>query len=122
MKKDITELFCFIDDFSCGIKEKLSHHMLEFEGCKGVTRKPGLKESELITIALMFHQSPCKNFKYFYKSYLQLYKGEFPLLPSYERFIALMPRVTYLLLILLICLFKKSSKIGYIDSTSIAVL
>ena len=64
------------------------------------TRTPGLTESEIATIVLMFQESPCRNFKYFYKSYLQQYRPEFPKMPSYERFVALMPRILYFLTLL----------------------
>ena len=42
-------------------------------------------------------------------------------MPTYERFVALMPRVLYLLVILLCCLFRRGSKAAYIDSTSLNV-
>ena len=122
MKKDITGLFCFVDDF-CKMtqKEMLKHQISNKEKQKKATRIPGLTESEIMTIMLMFQESPCKNFKYFYNSFLQLYRPELPRMPTYERFITLMPRVLYLLTILLCCILKKSSKIAYMDSTSLNV-
>lgn len=122
MKKDITGLFCFVDDF-CKMtqKEMLKHQISNKEKQKKATRIPGLTESEIMTIMLMFQESPCKNFKYFYNSFLQLYRPELPRIPTYERFITLMPRVLYLLTILLCCILKKSSKIAYMDSTSLNV-
>lgn len=42
-------------------------------------------------------------------------------MPSYQRFVALMPRVLHLLTILLYCLFAKNKGISYIDATSLAV-
>jgi hypothetical protein len=45
MKKDITMLFCFVD-----------------EKVRNPTRKPELSVAEIITIILMYQQSPCKNF------------------------------------------------------------
>ena len=71
----------------------------------------------MATIMLMFQESPCRNFKYFYKSYLQQYKPEFPKMPNYERFVALMPRILYFLTLLFCCTLK----IAYIDSTSLNV-
>lgn len=122
MKKDITELFCFVDDFYKTIKNEMESHQICNKGKpKTVTRIPGLTGSEIMTIMLMFQESPCRNFKYFYKSYLQLYRPEFPKTPTYERFISLMPRVLYLLTILLCCLLRRNSKIAYMDSTSLNV-
>ena len=113
MKKDITELFCFVDDFEKSIKREIEKHQLSSnESSKVTTRILGITESEIVTILLMFQDSPCKNFKYFYKSYLQLYRSEFPEMPTYERFIALMPRILYLLTILLCCLLRRGSKIA----------
>jgi DDE family transposase len=122
MKKDTTKLFCDVDDFTQSIKKEiLSHRLSNEKSTHQPTRKPGLDESEIMTIILLFQESPCRNFKYFYTSYLQLYKGEFPGMPSYQRFVALMPRVLHLLTILLYCLFAKSKGISYIDATSLAV-
>lgn len=118
MKKDITELFCWVDDFCISINKEKRRIQ---DKSKKRTRVPALTESEIMTIMLMFQQSPCKNFKYFYNSYLQLYRPEFPEMPTYERFVALMPRVLYLLVILLCCIFRRGSKVAYIDSTSLKV-
>lgn len=67
--------------------------------------------------------SPCKNFKYFYQSYLQLYRAEFPNLVSYTRFIELKPRIFSYLLLLLQWFCSQSDKTGiaYIDTTPLAV-
>jgi DDE family transposase len=122
MKKDTTKLFCDVDDFTQAVKKGMQSHQLSHgKAAPQPTRKPGLDESEIITIILLFQESPCRNFKYFYQSYLQLYKGEFPGMPSYQRFVALMPRVLHLLAILLYCLLAKNKGISYIDATSLAV-
>lgn len=120
MKKDITGLFCWVDDFYISInKEK--RKIQNKNNSRKPTRITSLTDSEIVTIILMFQQSPCKNFKYFYNSYLQLYKPEFPKMPTYERFVALMPRVLYLLVILLCCILRRDSKVAYVDSTSLNV-
>jgi len=91
MKKDITELFAFLDDFTKAVDKYNSQHLIKFEThSKLPTRIMTMSISEIITIILLFHQSPSKNFKFFYKSYLQLYKQDFPTLVSYERFVAIM--------------------------------
>ena len=120
MKKDITELFCFVDDFTKDIEEEVKTHQLQ-KNKRHLTRVPGLTDSEIMTILLMFQDSPCRNFKYFYKSYLQLYQSEFPRMPCYERFVVLMPRVLHLLVFLLYCLFSPGKGMAYVDSTSLAV-
>ena len=122
MKKDITALCCFVDDF-CKISEQWINKSFLPVTNKNPTRKPDISYSELLTIVLLYHQSPCKNFKYFYMSYLQLYKSEFVTLPSYTRFIALKPRIlTYLVLLLeWYTQEAQSTGISYIDATSLAV-
>ncbi len=116
MKRDITKLFCFVDDFLKALEKER-----EKKKAKKTTRTPGLTESEVATIVLVFPESPCRNFKYFYKSYLQQYKAEFPRMPSYERFVALMPRILYFLTLLFCCTLRKRSEIAYIDSMSLNV-
>ena len=122
MKKDITSLFCFIDDFCKAIEKDIKSHQITYGNFpKNPTRTSGLKNSEIMTIMLMFHESPFKNFKYFYKFCMPLYRSEFPKMPTYERFVFLMSRVLYLFVILLTCMLRRDSKIGYIDSTPINV-
>jgi len=123
MKKDITDLFCFVDDFASLYEETMRHHQLTYgQKVKRPTRTPGLGCSEIVTILLLFQQSPIRNFKSFYLLLLlPHYKTDFPLLPSYERFVSLMPRVLGLLTILLSCLFAKSRGISFIDATPLAV-
>jgi hypothetical protein len=123
MKKDITELFCFVDDFEKMYEETMRQHQLaQGKQIKCPTRTPGLTCSEIATILLIFQQSPIRNFKAFYLLLLSThYKRDFPLLPTYERFVSLMPRTFGLFVILLHCLFSKSRGISYIDATSLAV-
>lgn len=124
MKQDITEEFCMIDDFVKEYKKMQNNFELQDKNhiIRHKTRTPNLSESEIICIVLLFQKSPCKNFKFFYNSYAQLYKSEFPKMPSYARFVALMPRIIHIMLVLLYSILgKPSSKNHFIDSTSIAV-
>ena len=122
MKKDITSLFCFVDDFCKSTDNRIkSHRISEGHQERHPTRTPGLTNGEIMTIMLMFHESPFKNFKYFYKFCMPLYFPEFPKMPTYERFVFLMSRVLYLFVILLTCMLRKDSKLAYVDSTPISV-
>ena len=124
MKKDITDLFVFIDDFCKATDLFISNHMLtNKEKLSKPTRVSQMSTQEIITIILLYQQSPCKNFKYFYNSYLQLYKVEFPNLISYERFVTLKPRILMYLQMLLNWIMSLSQKTGisFIDATSINV-
>ena len=72
MKKDITRLFCLVDDFLKALEDERKKKQIEDgKRPRKPTRTPGLTESEVATIVLMFQESPCRNFKYFYNSYLQ---------------------------------------------------
>lgn len=121
MKKDITALFCCVDDFCQAFDDHIKHHHL------GPSREPTrvslMKMSEMVTILVLYHQSPCKNFKYFYHSYLQLYHTEFPHLMSYNRFIQLKPRTLIYLIAFIQWFCDQSDKtnISYIDSSALTV-
>ena len=82
-----------------------------------------MSESEIVTILLAFHDSPYKNFKYFYlHQILILWKDLFPKALSYNRFVELMQSVMVkLCLFLKVCGLAKSTGISYIDSTPIRV-
>jgi hypothetical protein len=77
---------------------------------KKVTRVMGMTLSEILTIELLYQLSPCTNFKYFYHSYLQLYRAEFPDLVSYNRFVELKPRILSYLMLLLRWFCEQSDK------------
>ena len=86
MKKDITELFYHVDEFASGLeKEGARYQRSKNSDSRSPTRVPGLSMGEIMMIMLMFQESPCRNFKYFYKSYMTLYRPEFPNMPSYVR-------------------------------------
>ncbi len=120
--EDITKLFCLVDDFCRDIEKNFTDKLLP--NGKKPTRVPEITHSEIITIILLYQQSPCENFKAFYLHYLTLlYKSEFSKLPSYTRFVALKPRVLWHLAMLLQCLcgWSELTGISYIDTTPIAV-
>ena len=121
MKKDITELFVLLDDFCTEYARFLQKQLLPKN--RNPTRVPCLQISEIMCIVLLFHQSPAKNFKFFYESYLELYKAEFPTLPSYNRFIELQQRCLghFHSLLTILCAAAKHTGINYVDSTYIPV-
>ena len=124
MKKDITDLFVFLDDFSKFYKEEEKKHILTPPGKRTYkTRTPCLSLGEILTIIVLFHTSDIKTFKAYYKLFLPIYKAEFPNLPSYSRFVELKSRALMPLTILHALLCEKSQKTGlyFIDSTPIPV-
>lgn len=124
MKKDITELYVFVADF-CNALDLFEKERSLADNCeqKSPTRIPQLTMAEMLTILILYHQSPCRNFKFFYSSYLQLYRKDFPHLVSYERFVSLQPRTAGYLVKLLQYMMSLSAQdhINFIDSTSINV-
>lgn len=123
MKKDIIELFIYLDDFCKDYEIFMAKNMLSHGSDKKPTRIPCLAISEIMTIMILFHQSPCKNFKYFYLSYLQNYTNEFPCLPSYNRFIELQQRCLghFHALLMVLCTLAQQTGINYIDATCVPV-
>lgn len=127
MKEDITELFLFLDDFCTAVDEHTKKHTIALNESQCADRKPTrktqLSNSEILTIVLLYHRSPCKNFKFFYDSYLWLYKRDFPRLVSYERLVELKQRVLIYLMMLLTWFMHQARQTGisYVDATSINV-
>jgi len=118
MKKDITELYSFIDDF-CQIYLKHEKKKL-LPSLKVRNRSCGMSLSEMITIMIMYHTSYAKNFKYFYKSYVEyLHKDDFPDALSYNRFVELMPRFFMPLNLLIHMLLGDQTGTYFIDATTI---
>jgi hypothetical protein len=124
MKRDITELYLFVDDFSKAADRYFDCPHLGVKAVRRPTRVSELSIGEILTILLLFHQSPCKNFKYFYKGYLAIfYREEFPKLGSYQRFIELKPRALPYLTLLLhwVCEHSYKTGVSFVDATSLAV-
>lgn len=120
VKQDITELYCFVDDF-CKI-----YATYEKQGSLPSNRQRhrecNMSLSEMLTIILMFHTSYAKNFKYFYKSSIELFHREdFPRAVSYNRFVELMPRLFIPFNILLHLLLGERTGTYFIDATTIKV-
>ncbi len=117
MNKNVTELFCFVDDFCKAINKNFAEKLLP--NSKKPTRTPGITHSEILTIILLYQQSRCEDFKSFYTYYLKaLHGSEFQNLPTYSRFIRLK---VFSALLKWLCEQSKMTGISYIDATSIAV-
>jgi len=118
MKKDITELYSFIDDF-CKIYESQEKQKL-LPSQRTRNRPCEMSLSELLTIMVMYHTSYAKNFKYFYKTCVEyIHKGDFQNALSYNRYVELMPRLFLPLNILTHLLFGEETGTYFIDATTI---
>jgi hypothetical protein len=67
---NITELFCFVDDFCEAAKAELKKHLINQQEKRQPTRVSGLTDSELIAILLMYQGSDVRNFKAFYTHHM----------------------------------------------------
>ena len=118
MNYNITALFFCLDEF-CKSYQEWERHRLIDTGKKRY-RSCEMSLSEMLTIMILFHFSPCKNFKYYYIFHLpHFHKQDFPKLLSYSRFIQLMPRLFVPLCILLQSLFGEQTGTYIADATSL---
>lgn len=118
MHKDITEIFCFIDDFAKLYEQNEKKRLLPTNRQR--YRETSMSLGELLTIMVIYHTSYAKNFKYFYKSYIEhFYSQDFPNAVSYNRFVELISRLFVPFNILLHLLYGEETGIYFIDSTTI---
>ena len=118
---DITELFCFVDDF-CKYFEPLWKKQLIETRIRKRNRPGKMSFSEMMTILILFHNSRMKTFKDFYLRVICRYHhSEFPNLLIYDRFIALTPRCFVPIIALFLATAGKCSGVSFIDSTRLKV-
>jgi transposase len=117
----VTELFCLIDDFCQAFEPEWEKRLLT-TGRKKRQRPASLCLSELMTLAVLFHQLRFRQFKSFYLLYaLRFLRAEFPGLPSYQRCLELMPRCIVPLSALFEAIKGQCTGITLLDSSPIAV-
>jgi hypothetical protein len=121
----LISIFCLIDDFCKDFDPIWKQHLLVAPSPKGDVRNkrsPGLRTSEIMTIAVCFHFSKMRTFKDYYLGYvLHRFQKYFPKAPSYSRFISLMKRVLCPLFVFLQGLLGKCSGTSFVDSTILTV-
>lgn len=117
----LTRIFCEIDDFCKELNQYTAGKFLPSQTTK---RGPAccLSDSEIMTILIFFQSSRWRDFKNYYNHFLSTYyKKEFPTLPSYNRFIEIMKRVIFHLILFAQIRSGKRTGIYYIDSTCLPV-
>ncbi|HVI76582.1 MAG TPA: IS982 family transposase [Candidatus Acidoferrum sp.] len=88
---DMVTIFCDLDDF-CRSLLASEHLQLPTHSDPQKSRSSSLSLSEVMTILVWFHASHYRAFKHFYLgSVLTGKRSEFPGLPSYSRFVELIP-------------------------------
>ncbi len=117
---NLTELYCHIDDFYQQFKPEFDAHLIATGRQR--LRACQISVAEIMTILVLFHQLRYRQFKAFYYHHmLGMMKRAFPNLPSYSRFIELVPRSIIPLCSYLQSMMGDCTGISYIDSTKIAV-
>ncbi len=119
MLKDLTELYCDIDDFIQDIEKSNNVNKIGYSKKRGTP--PRLSLSEILTIIVAYHSSGFKNFKRYYFYLLEQLKSDFPNIVSYNRFLeiksmALVPLIGYLY-----SRFGNPTEANFVDSTKIQV-
>jgi hypothetical protein len=118
---DIVTIFCDIDDF-CRSFLAAGHPQLPSSSAPKKHRHSSLSLSEVMTLLVWFHASHYRTFKHFYfDSVLPGKRAEFPGLPSYTRFVELIP-----LTLLPLCAYLQTRRgqptgIQFIDSLPVRV-
>ena len=120
MSISTTVLFVCLDDFAKTF-EAWERERLIPNGRKR-RRKGKLSLGEALFIMVLFHLSPFKDFKHFWVHGVeQKYRNCFGNLPSYGRFVSLMPRLFAPLAVLMHSLSGKETGVYIADSTKLAV-
>lgn len=118
----LIRIFCDIDEF-CKEFDTYAKHKLLSDPSKS-PRGPAcqLALSEIMTLLVMFHFIRFRDFKTFYIGHVETYwRSYFPKLPSYNRFIELIPRAIFPLTLFTHIRGGKRTGIYYIDSSCLPV-
>lgn len=118
---DIVTVFCDIDDFCHSLLAREHPQLL---ARSGPTKRHanGLSLSEVMTLLVWFHASHYRTFKHFYfGSVLPGKRAEFPGLPSYTRFVELIPMTLLPLCAYLQTRQGQPTGIQFIDSLPVRV-
>jgi len=117
----LTDIFCDIDDF-CKVFMPEWEARLLADGTRQRNRQCRMTMSEVMTIIVAFHTSNHRDFKNYYTGFItRFYKGSFPELLSYTRFLAVMPKALTPLCAYFTHIKGKPTGISFVDSTSIKV-
>ena len=126
-KDKVTEIFCIIDEFDKNLSAELAKNLRlpshNSDGKRYRNRKGRLSESEIMTILVCYHFGAYRNFKEYYLNWVKgVMRQDFPDAVSYNRFVELMPRVFFkMMLFMKLYAFGKCTGITFVDSTMIPV-
>jgi len=117
----LTRLFCDVDDFCKAFIPQWEKTLIE-SGERKRKKERCISASEIITLIVYYHQSGYETFKWFYQRYLLKHLAKaFPKIPSYNRFIELMPDILVPLTAFMQTRCGRSKGIAFVDSTPLCV-
>ena len=112
----LEELFCDLDDFCLSFEPQWRSQQLS-QRLKIRRRSRQMSLSGIMTILIAFHQSYYRNFKRYYLDRVCVYwQGEFPRLPSYQRFVEWIPSTLLPLCVDLKRCFGKCTGISFMTT------
>lgn len=121
MENKLIELFCNVDDFCKKFIPQWQKFLVKSGKIKR-QRKNKLNPSEIITIAIHFHQSNYRNFKNYYQKYIQKFLiNLFPNLVAYSRFLQLLKTNFVPLSMFVKTMKNRKTGIYFVDSTLLKV-
>lgn len=121
-EKKLIEIFITCDDFDKSYELWQRQRSLGGDSC--YTRIPAICDSEVLSLLVFYHWSGYKNFQYFYERFALIYLIDyFPTMPSYSRFVELIPRQAMKMFILLKVQSLMSQRTGVyiVDSKKLPV-
>jgi hypothetical protein len=121
MIEQLISTFCRIDDFCIVYENALKNKLI---GSNIPKRGPNqsVRLSEIMTILIMHQLLQYRNFKSFYNDFVcEYWKPYFPMLPSYGRFIELIPQALVALSEFTQYNHGKHTGIYYVDATKLPV-
>lgn len=124
MHTNIVDIYYMVDEFCKKIETVIREHKLPADTDKKTrNRSFTMSDSEIITIMIYFHQSHCRDIKFFYVNHIKNYcREDFPQTVSYNRFVELQAKVLLPLVVFLqLCCLGNCTGISFMDSTPIRV-
>jgi hypothetical protein len=124
MDTNTVEIYYIIDEFCKNFDQLTERYRLPANTSKKRrNRAYSMSDSEIITIMILFHQSHCRDLKFFYLNHIKNnFRSYFPQTVSYNRFVELQQKALVPMVIFLqMCCLGKCTGISFIDSTPIRV-
>lgn len=121
MSEILLYVFTIVDDFCTQFEPQWAKTLLKSKSAKQPGRKRSMALSEILTILLVFQLSDFRHFKGFYRHLENHFRGEFPDLVSYSRFVTIMKSAILPMVGFFEFVKGVETDSYFIDSTAVAV-